>query len=772
MARTKSKKTQATLMSRLKLVNEILGVFMLSGALFMFIALISYHPQDQSFNTATGSQEIQNYAGKTGAYLADLMYQCAGYASLYLPFFLVALGLRRFRKSRAEHRFLKIICTGLIFAETAVLLQLRWTKADLFNRGVPISTGGTIGEILKVFFLNNFNELGSYILVISLLIITILLLTGISIQFVVQWGSHQLRRMWDHLTTILSARLQAYRQHRLKLKEMARAETERIIIRRKERVIDEAEPDEEYETSEQLELDRPLPQSKGKRTKKDKQYVQEEFTFVRDIEDYVMPSLNLLDDSPPPQEGILKRELTANSQILLDKLAKFEVQGRIAQVFPGPVITRYEFEPDPGIKLSRIIGLADDLGLAIKSKVAPIVAPVPGKSVVGIEIPNQKRDIIMLKDIINSDAYNRMSSTIKLALGKDTSGNPYATGLEAMPHLLVAGATGSGKSVCIHSIIASLLYSAPPILLNMIMIDPKMLELSVYNKIPHLREPVVTSAKKAAKALKWAVSEMEDRYKILAQLGVRSIELYNAKLKEMIEKSEEIPEGYPNPMPYLVIIIDELADLMMVAAADVENYIARLAQMARAAGIHLVISTQRPSVNVLTGIIKANFPSRIAFQVSSKVDSRTILDMNGAEKLLGKGDMLFKPPNGRCVRLHGAFVSEIEVQRLVQYVSQFKIMKKEESIFKIVDKKEDDGQKHEVDDDLFDQAVQIIVQSGNASISMLQRRLRIGHSRAARLIDLMEREGVVGPFEGSKSREVLWKPEDLPMLEEDHYDQD
>ncbi|MFC1852814.1 DNA translocase FtsK [candidate division CSSED10-310 bacterium] len=768
----RNKKKIDTPESNRNILGEITGIILFALAFFIFITLISVDSQDPSLNTAVDSRKVHNYGGIIGAAVADILYQFVGYASFLIPVFIIIVGLRRFRKEKASHRVLKFVGGVFLFLEIAVLLQLRWPYADPFGKGLTVKTGGVLGEYLKAMLINHFNILGSYVFMLTLFIITLVLLTGISVRIFIDKLQNLKNQFLISAIPTFSRLFSALTVSREK--PVVEAAPGPVKKRKKKKRKEPFVEDDQFEV-DIIPVSKPAVQKRVVAPKKEEgKFVQEKFSFLKDVEEYVMPSIGLLDDPPAREDSILKRELTANSQILLEKLKNFDVTGRITQIFPGPVITRYEFEPDPGIKLSRITSLADDLGLAIRAKVSPIVAPVPGKSVVGIEIPNQKKEIILLKEIVTSDEYQRMSSKLKLALGKDTSGIPYAFSLTAMPHLLVAGATGAGKSVCIHSLIASLLYSADPQNLQMILIDPKMLELSVYNKIPHLREPVVTDAKKASQALQWAVAEMENRYKILAQAGVRNIELYNDKMKQKLENGEdlgeEMDEESPYPMPYLVIILDELADLMMVAASDVENSIARLAQMARASGIHLIISTQRPSVNVITGIIKANFPSRIAFQVSSKIDSRTILDANGAERLLGKGDMLFKPATGRMIRLHGAFVSEFEVQRLVQFVSQFKRQTKPESIFKIIAKKKETTHSEEEYDQLFDEAVRIIVNSGNASISMLQRRLRVGHSRAARLIDIMEQEGVVGPFEGSKAREVLWKPQDLPPLEEDFDD--
>lgn len=750
--------------------KEAIGLFLLFFAIFSIISLTTIDAQDVTGNTAGSSRKIQNYGGPIGANLADWMYQLFGYASFLIPPFILGVAIRRFRNEKAQHRIIKVTCSILLIIEIAALLQLRWAYADPFNRGLTYKTGGVLGVFVKQLLVQGFNEIGAYLLLLTMLVITLLMLTGMSIQFIV----NKVTNSWNTATAPLKNKVENWygsiiNSIQKKYDNWRRKKESPPIVRQRTDTQQRIDPDLPGETNELIgsltRRKRVVGRRKPKETTAAEQasiFDQKEFQFVQDLDRFVLPSVGLLDDPKPVEEGEIKQELTENSQVLVEKLSNFGVSGRIMQIFPGPVITRYEFEPDPGIKVRTIMGLADDLGLAMKAKVTPMVAPVPGKSVVGIEIPNKARETIMLKEILMSEEYIDSPHKLKLALGKDTSGIPYVANLATMPHLLIAGATGAGKSVCVHGLITSLLYAATPDELKLIMIDPKMLELSVYNNIPHLREPVVTDPKKASQALAWAVNEMESRNKLLFEAGVRDIAMYNKKMKKKIDAGEELDEETPYPLPYIVIILDELADLMMVAAADVENSIARLAQMARAAGLHLIISTQRPSVNVLTGVIKANFPSRIAFQVSSKIDSRTILDSNGAERLLGKGDMLFKPVSGRLIRLHGAYVSEFEVQRVVQFVSQFKKDDSEESIFKIVAKNKKIEKQEEEYDDKYEEAVQIIVNSGNASISMLQRRLRVGHSRAARLIDMMEQEGVVGPFEGSKPREVLWKPEDMP----------
>src|SRR4051812_43409764 len=440
---------------------------------------------------------------------------------------------------------------------------------------------------------------------------------------------------------------------------------------------------------------------------------------------------------------------------LEEKCREFAVEGQVAQIHPGPVVTTYEFKPEAGVKYNKITSLADDLCLAMRAE-SVLIDRIPGKSTVGIQIPNASRESISLRELLESDAYQRSLSKLTLALGKTIHGEPYVTDLATMPHLLIAGSTGTGKSVGINAMLTSILYRATPDDVRLIMIDPKRLELGMYEDIPHLLTPVVVEPKQAANALRWAVHEMEERYKTLAAEGVRNIEQYNRNVQAALAEQRTEGEGEPpKPLPFIVVLIDELADLMMVASNEVEQSIARLAQMARAVGIHLILATQRPSVDVITGLIKANLPSRISFRVSSKTDSRTILDGNGAEQLLGKGDMLFLPPaSSRCIRLHGPYISEQESARLASFLRKQGKPMFDDSITAEDEKAGPGGIEYEKDD-LYDEAARIVVSTGQASISYLQRKLRIGFSRAARLVDMMEAEGLVSPGAGGKPREVL-----------------
>jgi S-DNA-T family DNA segregation ATPase FtsK/SpoIIIE len=486
--------------------------------------------------------------------------------------------------------------------------------------------------------------------------------------------------------------------------------------------------------------------------------------ITRLLTDYKLPSTEML-TPPSPRSEMEETELLDRARQLAEKCAEFNVSGQVKQISPGPVVTTFEFKPDPGVKYSRVTSLVDDLCLALRAESIRIDR-IPGKSTVGIEVPNSQREVIRLREVIESKKFRESGSKLTIALGKTIDGSNYVADLSKMPHLLIAGATGAGKSVMLNAILVSLLYKASPNDVKMILVDPKRLELGLYVDLPHLLTPIVTDPKRASYALKWAVSEMETRYKHLAAFGVRNIEQYNNDVcatvdRKMAEESGELP----SPLPYIVVIIDELSDLMMVSARDVEESITRLAQMARAVGIHLVLATQRPSVDVITGLIKANFPSRISFRVSSKVDSRTIIDTNGAEALLGSGDMLFLPPGtSRLVRVHGAYIDEKEVKRIGDFVRSQGNPAYDEKV--VMSDKEANGMEEGdlAKDEKYDDAVRIVVQSGKASTSLLQRHLRIGYGRAASMIDMMYREGIVGPEDGSKPRQVLVKADFLERL--------
>jgi S-DNA-T family DNA segregation ATPase FtsK/SpoIIIE len=630
----------------------------------------------------------QNLCGKAGFHLADILVLVFGMMSYFLAALTLLFSLFYLKKKDPPNIIIFSSGLALFFISLSTLLQIIVGKINI--RGVSVHFSGLLGFLLERTLMNFFGYFGSILICVILLCISLFLIVQAPI------------------VSILEQRL-------------ARKKT---VERRKEIKVT---------TEERKEA-----------PKEEKKPVQESFEFFKEIGPYKLPPITLLDTVEKKELKVDKESIQANASILEKKLKDYGIEGKVTEVRPGPVITMYEFEPAPGIKVSRISNLADDLAMALSAVSIRIIAPIPGKAVVGIEIPNPTRHTVYLREMIESNAFRSSHSYLTLVLGTTIAGESYVADLAKMPHLLVAGATGSGKSVSLNSMICSLLFKATPGNVRFLMIDLKMLELSFYEGIPHLLLPVVTNAKNAKTALRWMTDEMERRYSMMAEKGVRSIEKYNQKMQKQ--------EGV-EPLPYIVVVIDELADLMMVSPKEVEEYIARLAQMARASGIHLILATQRPSVDVLTGIIKANFPARISCKVFSKVDSRTILDTNGAESLLGNGDMLFLSPGiGRLQRLHGPYVSEGEIKRVVEFLKQQGTPSYHNEI---LEEKEEAENGEEMDDEKYQEALEFVMTKGDASISMVQRRFRIGYNRAARIIERMEREGVVGPSDGVKPREVL-----------------
>jgi S-DNA-T family DNA segregation ATPase FtsK/SpoIIIE len=593
--------------------------------------------------------------------------------------------------------------------------------------GSQFSAGGLVGIPFKSFLTKYTNFSGALIILTLLWVIGFILSTGFSlIAFSL--------RCWDWISAIVDRVKTVY----LKLKE------------RRERSKKFAKIDRETTRKKAKKIK--IKASTVKPIKPVAAPKQEEFKFMKTGKGFQLPSINFLEE-PEFQIGSADDEnLRMQSQLLEKKLEDFGVHGRVVEVAPGPVVTTFEYEPAPGVKINKIVTLTDDLALAMRAISIRIVAPIPGKAVIGIEIPNANRQMVKFKEVIASSVFAKSKSKLTLCLGKDIVGNAVVAELEKMPHLLIAGATGAGKSVALNAMICSLLYKSKPDEVKIIMVDPKRIELASYDGIPHLITPVVTDAKKATSALFWAVREMEKRYELLSEMSARNIKQYNnkvAKAKKPVDKEA------PETLPYIVIVIDELADLMMLASRDVEVALTRLAQMARAAGIHLILATQRPSVDVLTGIIKANFPTRLTFQVSSRTDSRTIIDTIGAENLLGNGDMLFLPPGtSKLQRIHGAYISENELTQITAFLRNQEKPQYDEEVTEIstIQSTESDDDDY---DERYDDAVALITKTGQASISMIQRHLRIGYNRAARIIEKMEKEGIVGPSDGAKPRDVL-----------------
>jgi S-DNA-T family DNA segregation ATPase FtsK/SpoIIIE len=705
--------------------KEIVGIFCFFLVIFTLISLLSFSPGDPSIHNAKAGGSIHNLFGVLGAHVSGALIGLFGLGAFWIPLLLLLTSIHFFGDHPTQAKISTLIGGILLVVTTGSLLATRQNAYVMF--GSHFSAGGLVGIPFKSFLIKYTNFSGALIILILLWIVGFILATGFSlIAFSL--------RCWDWISAIADHVMTLYlkwKGRRERSKKFAKIDRE--TTRKKAQKI-------------KIKASTPKPIKPVAAPK------QEEFKFMRTGKGFQLPSINFLEE-PEFRIGSADDEnLRMQSQLLEKKLDDFGVQGRVVEVAPGPVITTFEYEPAPGVKINKIANLTDDLALAMRAISIRIVAPIPGKAAIGIEVPNTNRQMVRFKEVIASSAFEKSKSKLTLCLGKDIVGNPVVAELEKMPHLLIAGATGTGKSVALNAMICSLLYKSKPDEVKIIMIDPKRIELSNYDGIPHLITPVVTNPKKATHALFWALREMERRYELLSEMGARNIKQYNNKVAKAAKPADK---EAPEQLPYIVIVIDELADLMMLASRDVEVALTRLAQMARAAGIHLILATQRPSVDVLTGIIKANFPTRLTFQVSSRTDSRTIIDTIGAENLLGNGDMLFLPPGtAKLQRIHGAYISETELSQINAFLrSQEKPDYDEEvteaSAIETAESDDDDY------DERYDDAVALITKTGQASISMIQRHLRIGYNRAARIIEKMEKEGIVGPSDGAKPREVL-----------------
>ncbi len=729
-------------------------------AIYMLISLVSYHPTDPGWSYSTQTEQISNAGGLVGAWFASLFLFYFGYLAYLFP---VMVAYASWLLYRGYHHNFSLNIRLLLLRTSGFLLTvitgagLATLHFSLSSGQLPANPGGILGEITSKLLVAPFSFIGATLFLLALFLTGISLFTGLSWLSLID-GVGRITLSLFATAGALGRRLQdfqASRQARRKRVEAIRAENIKKKTRNRPRiepVIKKLEP--------------------GTRVEKEKQVPLFSAPSEGDL-----PPLSLLDEAEPPKNNVSTATLEAVSRQVELKLQDFGIEVQVVAVHPGPVITRYELQPAPGVKVSQISNLAKDLARALSAISVRIVDVIPGKSVIGLEIPNEQREIVRLREILQSREYENTRSPMPLALGKDISGHPVVVDLIKMPHLLIAGTTGSGKSVAINAMILSMLYNSAPADMRLIMIDPKMLELSVYEGIPHLLAPVVTDMKEAANALRWCVGEMERRYRVLAFMGVRNIANYNRKIKAAEEEGKPTPDPfakpvdgtedspvYLQPLPYIVVVVDELADMMMMVGKKVEQLIARLAQKARASGIHLVLATQRPSVDVITGLIKANIPTRVAFQVSSKVDSRTILDQMGADQLLGHGDMLYLPAGTSVpTRVHGAFVDDHEVHQVVAFLKQAGEPDYLEQILQGGDGGSEEGSGGFSENDnemdaLYDQAVRIVTETRRASISGVQRRLKIGYNRAARMIEEMERSGVVGPMESNGGREVLAPP--------------
>ncbi|OAG27337.1 DNA translocase FtsK [Thermodesulfatator autotrophicus] len=691
--------------------HEIIGIILLALGIFIFLALVGYRPDDPGLGRV-GAFEVKNFTGLIGAYLAAFLFDLAGIGAWFIPIFLILAGVWLFSGQKIG---LRLLLAAILFVSSVSFLE---PLANLQGEIGPYPLNGGLLGILGRQLIALLGKPGLFIIIILFQLVALSLISGFSPKELLGRIKEFMVFLGTKVKRVKASTKETFEPIKQESTELVPALEPQIPV--SQEIY--PEPEEDLYTPEKVSPSK-LPVSDRK---------------------FKKPPLSLLKDPPPQVKRESKEELLARAKLLEQKLEDFGVRGRVTEICPGPVITVYEYEPAPGIKINKIASLADDLALGLKAASVRIVAPIPGKSAVGIEVANREREIVYLKEILASEPYRQAKSRLTLALGKDISGRPVVTDLAKMPHLLIAGATGTGKSVCLHAMLMSLLFKATPEEVRLLLIDPKRIELSVYDGIPHLLHPVLLEPKTATLALKWAVSEMERRYQLLEEARARNLDSYNAQAEEKL--------------PYIVIVVDELADLMVVSSKEVEMSLTRLAQMARASGIHLLLATQRPSVDVLTGIIKANFPARISFQVSSRTDSRTILDTGGAERLLGAGDMLFLPPGtSKLKRIHGAFISEEEVKKVVEFL-QSQGEPNYEIEFSVAEEGDKDFADNEVDE-LYEQAVQIVVQTGQASISMLQRRLRVGYNRAARMIERMEKEGIVGPSDGVRPRPVLLRPD-------------
>lgn len=721
MSKSKKKTKKINTQKKKTFNKDIIGMIIIAFGIVSMISLFSFK------------------MGLIGSAIRGTTFSLMGFGGYFLPVAIMAIGIVYILDEYDNEEF-KIALT-IFFMLVSFLIILDGTNKvstgliDRVRNSIYLSQfakgGGIIGSFLGFFFYKLFGTIGAYVVTFFVIVISVLFLTNTKLK--------------DLLLILISFKEKIQKKLEVgKSFENKTKKVEKKIEFSPEELLELPKEDIKIIDYTEGQIKETL---KGVNLKKEVEIIDSEIkekSIKSQTTEYKVPSLNML-NSPTNKFNVNdEREIRNNGRIIEETMKNFGIDSTITQINKGPTITCYELSPAPGIKLSRIVSLSDNIALSLASSDIRIEAPIPGKSAVGIEVPNKNKDSVLLKELLQSKEYINIDSSIPLALGKDVSGKTIVSSIDKMPHLLIAGATGSGKSVCINTIIMNILYKSSPDDVKLLLIDPKVVELNVYNGIPHLLIPVVTEAKRAAFALNWAVEEMEKRYKLFAKNGVRDITSYNSK----------IDVNETDKMPMIVIIIDELADLMMVAAQEIEDYICRLAQMARAAGMYLIVATQRPSVDVITGTIKANIPSRISFAVSSQIDSRTILDMAGAEKLLGKGDMLFYPSfYSKPVRLQGAFIGESEVEKVVNFLKEQNITEYDEDIIEVVQNAKEidivDG------DVLLSDAIELVINEGQASISLLQRRLKIGYARAARIVDEMEDRGIIGGFEGSKPRKVL-----------------
>ena len=788
--------------TRFHRLNEAGGLVFLFTGFFIILCLISYHAQDPSWNSVTGAAHAHNLIGLAGSYTADLCFQLLGLSAFGIPVLLWMLAWKWIRSDAIPAATVKVIGAVVFFLSISTALSIRplwrpWNGA--------FSAGGVVGILIADSLLSSLNLMGTVLLTGICLILSLYLISRFSMAIAAKWLAGPLSflgRVYERWANWRAERMALAReraQHRAEQRAARRAAQRAATHEAAAEIpelhafepepVEAAAPFEEPEVQQEIPIraleyeppqflsrppweevtPAPEPEPKPMRRREAKPQVPE----VTEHPAYRAPSTELLNEVPArnPFDSLELKEIAAR---IKSKFEEFNVHGSVVQINPGPVVTTFEFKPEAGVKYSRITTLTEDLCLGLQAE-SILIERIPGKPTVGIEVPNTRREVISLRQILESEEFVDSNSRLTICLGKDISGRIKVAALESMPHLLIAGSTGAGKSVMLNSMIMSILYKSTPDEVRMILVDPKRLEMGLYEGIPHLLTPVITDPKKATNALRNAVLEMERRLKLLAGQGVRNIDQYNKKVRQLANEprslfdEDEVRAEDLTPLPFILIVIDELADLMMLERGNVEEAVARLAQMARAVGMHLVLATQRPSVDVITGLIKANFPSRISFRVATRVDSRTVLDVMGAEHLLGKGDMLFLPPgSSRLTRVHGAFVTEAEINRVVEFWKSQARPEYDQTFLQAPPADDDDAEAAEFDggdDPAYQNAVRVVLEMGKASTSTLQRRLRLGYGRAARILDMMQHEGIIGPPDGSKPREVLKRPDWLEEVE-------
>ncbi len=703
--------------------NEIFAILLVALSIFIFISLISFSYNDLPFFTSEVTRPLGNFAGIIGAYLGGILLFFMGMSAYAMPILILFWAVARFAGTKPQKFYFKTFGTLFLILAISSTFGLLG-GADV---GARFKMGGFIGTSFSSFLVKYLGILGAIVSIIVLLLLSILVATDFLIFPFIGFLVKSLTKFIPRLKSKVIPRKSIKLRPKIVQPQRAATDEEKTSVQDTPAAIKKKIEPFSPKKTDVASVEKVVPKKK-----KEKELP------------YTFPALDLLRLPPPIKEREIKDDLAENSRILEETLSDFDVEAKVIEVNRGPVITRYELEPASGVKVHKITSLSDNIALAMKALSVRIVAPVPGKGTIGVEVPNLKSVFVYLREVIETKKYIEESSQLKLALGKNIGGEPLVTDLAIMPHLLIAGATGSGKTVCVNSIVTSLLFNATPAELKFIMVDPKKVELAPFNNLPHLLCPVVTDYKKVPIALEWVVQEMEKRYELFAGAGVRNIDLYNRKAKA---------ENW-EPLYYIIVIIDELADLMLVLQETIENAITRLAQLSRAVGIHMILATQRPSVDVITGIIKANFPARISFKVASKVDSRTVLDMNGAEKLLGRGDMLFvEPGKDKPIRAQGSLVFDDEIENITSYIRKQREPEYIEEIMKSPPRKARSGRFQR--DEIYEEARRVILETKQASVSMLQRKLGVGYTKAARLIDMMEEDGIVGPYQGSKPRDIL-----------------